>query len=412
MDFEKKLIILADSAKYDVSCSSSGSDRKNSNGLGMGSRPGVCHSFSADGRCISLLKILMTNICIYDCKYCINRRTNSIERALFTPEEIADITINFYRRNYIEGLFLSSGIIKNSDYTMLKIYEIVRLLREKYKFYGYIHVKGIPGANQEIIKKTGLLVDRMSVNIELPSNNSLKLLAPDKNKDTLIQSLAYVNNEAKKDKNFVHAGQTTQMIIGASDDSDYKVLSLSDAMYKKFELKRVYYSAYIPVNNDNLLPRLKEPPLVRENRLYQADWLLRFYEFKVDELFDKDNENFNYLIDPKSNWAIRNLNRFPMEINTTNYSDLIRIPGIGLTSALKIIKARKYKKLTFEDLKNMHISIKKAQYFITCNDKYIIPINMFDKRIIANSLVLENKKEIKDKGYTQLSLFKGSEVNE
>ncbi len=402
MDVLTKLKILSDSAKYDVSCSSSGSNRKNNNnGIGNAKFSGLCHSFTADGRCISLLKILMTNSCIYNCKYCINRSSNSIERACFTPEEIASLTINFYKRNYIEGLFLSSGIIKDADYTMSKMYEAVKLLREKYHFNGYIHTKTIPGASKELIDKMGLLVDRMSVNIELPSNESLKLLAPNKDKEKIITPMKYISNTIKNKKSFVRAGQTTQMIIGASPDTDYKILSLTENFYDKLKLKRVYYSAYVPVNKDENLPAIKEIPLLRENRLYQADWLLRFYGFKVEDLLDRDNQNFSLMLDPKADWALRHLDLFPIEINTVDYLFLIKVPGIGITSAKKIITARKYSKLTFDDLKKMKVSVKRAKYFITCNGKFFASSNIFRKDIITEHLINEER----NKDNIQLSLF-------
>ena len=297
MNLKEKLIILSDSAKYDASCSSSGSKRNS--GYGNTSYSGICHSFSSDGRCISLLKILLTNICIFDCKYCINRRSNNIKRAIFKPEEICEITMNFYKRNYIEGLFLSSGIIKNPDYTMELILETVTLLRNKYKFGGYIHAKAIPGTSQILIKKLGLIVDRLSANIELPSNDGLKLLAPNKKEDKVMNIMNYIKDN--KNRHFVPAGQSTQMIIGASKETDLEILNKSENMYHNQKLKRVFYSAYVPVNKDNLLPSIKTPPLKRENRLYQADWLLRFYNFKTSELLDENNPNFNLLVDPKAN---------------------------------------------------------------------------------------------------------------
>lgn len=405
MDIKTKLKILADSAKYDVSCSSSGSNRKNNDGIGDAKISGLCHSFSADGRCISLLKILMTNVCIYDCKYCVNRSSNSVERACFTEEEIAQITINFYKRNYIEGLFLSSGIIKNANYTMNRMYGAIKLLREKYKFNGYIHVKTIPGADKEIIDKMGLIVDRMSINIELPSNESLKLLAPDKEKNKIIEPMKYISDKSKTKKNFIRAGQTTQMIIGATPDTDYKILSLSESLYSKLNLKRVYYSAYVPLNNDKLLPSLDKPPLLRENRLYQADWLLRFYNFKVDDLLDQNSQNFNTLLDPKADWALRNLDKFPVEINTVDFNMLIRVPGIGLKSANKIVSTRRYTKLKFEDLKKMKISIKRAKYFITCGGQYFTNSRIFKENIIKNSLIYEERNIQSENNYLQLSLF-------
>lgn len=410
MTILEKLNILADSAKYDVSCSSSGSDRKNTGGIGNTSIGGICHSFSADGRCISLLKILMTNSCVFNCKYCINRSTNDIKRAICTPQEIADLTINFYKRNYIEGLFLSSGIIKDADYTMEKMYEAIKILRNNYKFNGYIHVKTIPGASDNIIYKMGLLVDRMSINIELPTSESLQLLAPKKNYQNILKPMNYIKSNIGSRKSFVRAGQTTQMIIGATNESDYKILSLSSALYNKMSLKRVYYSAYVPVNKDKLLPA-KEVPLQRENRLYQADWLLRFYGFKVNELLNDEKSNFNLALDPKADWAINNLNLFPMEINNCLYENLIKIPGIGIISAKKIIMAKKYSKLNFNDLTKMGVSLKRAKYFITCNGKYFTTNDIFNKNIINSSLVYEEKKLLTSENKsTQLSLFEEDKV--
>jgi len=402
MTINEKLIILSDSAKYDASCSSSGSKR-NGNGLGNTSISGICHSFSSDGRCISLLKILMTNACIYDCKYCINRRSNNIKRATFTPEEICEITINFYRRNYIEGLFLSSGIVKNSNYTMEKLIETVETLRNKYKFNGYIHAKAIPGSSNILVKKLGLLVDRLSTNIELPSENSIKLLAPDKCENKVFDIMNYVKDN--KSRRFVPAGQSTQMIIGATKETDYEILKKSENMYNNQKLKRVFYSAYIPVNKDKLLPSIDIPPLKRENRLYQADWLLRFYNFKTEELLDKNNPNFNILIDPKANWALNHLNEFPKEINTCSYYELLRIPGIGINSAKRIIKVRKNYTLTFDDLKKLGIVIKRAKYFITVNNKYFVNSELFKKGFIESNLVLDNTYMNNNNNFKQLSLF-------
>ena len=403
MNIKEKLEILADSAKYDASCSSSGSKRTNSNGIGNAAYSGICHSFASDGRCISLLKILMTNSCIYDCKYCINRRSNNVKRAIFTPEEICEITINFYKRNYIEGLFLSSGIIKNPDYTMEKIIETIHLLRNKYHFNGYIHAKAIPGASNYLLKKLGRLVDRLSANIELPTDNGLKLLAPDKKTDKISEIMKTV--KVNKSRNFTPAGQSTQMIIGATQETDLDILSKSESLYKNYELKRVFYSAYIPVNSDKLLPTIKMPPLTRENRLYQADWLLRFYGYKVDNLLDINNPNFNVLLDPKADWALRHMEEFPKEINKVSYYDLLKIPGIGPKSARKIISSRKYFKIEFNDLKKMGISIKRAKYFILCNGKYFTNPSIFKNKFIEANLILEDrKKEITNTGI-QLSLF-------
>ena len=396
MTTEEKLQILADSAKYDASCSSSGSTRSNKNGLGNAAVNGICHSFSADGRCISLLKILLTNCCIFDCKYCLNRRSNNIKRAIFTPEEICEITINFYKRNYIEGLFLSSGIIKSPDYTMELLIKTISLLRYKYNFHGYIHAKAIPESSEMLIKKLGKLVDRLSTNIELPSKSSLKLLAPSKNSDDIENIMTTIKKNTNK--TFAPAGQSTQMIIGATKESDKEIMQKSSTLYQSMHLKRVFYSAYIPVNKDSLLPSITTPPLIRENRLYQTDWLLRFYHFSVSEIFDK-SENLNILIDPKTNWAINHLEFFPKEINTASFNELIRIPGIGITSAKKIVSSRKYFTINFTDLKNMGISIKKAKYFITCNNKFFDNLFTINKSSILQSLIAPEKRIV------QLSLF-------
>ena len=401
MTIKEKLIILSDSAKYDASCSSSGSTRTNNNGTGNAAVSGICHSFASDGRCISLLKILMTNSCIFDCKYCINRRSNDVKRAIFTPTEICEITMNFYKRNYIEGLFLSSGIIKSPDYTMEKLIETLYLLRNKYHFNGYIHVKAIPGASEILLKRLGSLADRVSANIELPTTSGLKLLAPNKEESNVTKIMKTIKiNHSKK---FIPAGQSTQMIVGATSESDLEILGKSESLYNNYSLKRVFYSAYIPVNKDKLLPTIKTPPLVRENRLYQADWLLRFYNYKVDDLLSSDNPNFNILLDPKADWALRHLDEYPKEINEASYYDLLKIPGIGPRNARKIISTRKYYKLEFNDLKKMNISLKRAKYFILCNGKYFTDKNMFNKKIIQANLVLEDK--IINNTGVQLSLF-------
>ena len=403
MTLKEKLIILSDSAKYDASCSSSGSNRKNNLGVGNTAFSGICHSFSSDGRCISLLKILMTNACIYDCKYCINRKSNKVKRAIFTPEEICEITINFYKRNYIEGLFLSSGIIQNPDYTTGKLIETIYLLRNKYNFNGYIHAKAIPGASEHLLKKLGSLVDRLSANIELPSNESLKLLAPNKDSNKIDKIMKTIKEN--RSRKFTPAGQSTQMIIGASKETDFEILSKAEKLYKDYDLKRVFYSAYVPVNKDKLLPSINMPPLTRENRLYQADWLLRFYGFKVNNLLDNNNQNFSLLLDPKADWAIRHINEFPKEINKVSYNELIKIPGIGIKSAKKIISSRKYFKIEFKDLKKMGISIKRAKYFISCNGKYFTDPKIFKKDFIKSNLILENRGNSCNAG-VQLSLFK------
>ena len=401
MDIKEKLVILSDSAKYDASCSSSGSTRENQGGIGNAAYSGICHSYSSDGRCISLLKILMTNVCIYNCKYCVNRRDNNVKRAIFTPEEICELTLNFYKRNYIEGLFLSSGIIKNPNYTMEKLIETIYLLRNKYHFNGYIHAKAIPGASEYLLKKLGNLVDRLSANIELPTDNSLKLLAPDKKSNNINSIMSTIKKN--RSKTFAPAGQSTQMIIGASRESDFDILAKSEHMYNTYNLKRVFYSAYVPINKDKLLPSISMPPLTREHRLYQADWLIRFYNYKVDDLLNREEPNFNILLDPKTDWALRHLDEYPKEINKVCYQDLLKIPGIGPKSARKIISSRKYFKIDFNDLKNMNISLKRAKYFILCNGKYFMDRSNFKRDIIKNKLLLESVE--KRTVPVQLSLF-------
>lgn len=380
---EEKLRILSDAAKYDVSCSSSGSSRKNTNnGLGNAAINGICHSWSADGRCISLLKILMTNYCIYDCKYCINRKDNDIERAILTPDEIVKLTINFYRRNYIEGLFLSSGIIKNVDYTMELMIAVAKKLRLEEKFNGYIHMKVIPGASRQLINEIGLYVDRVSVNIEFAENRALKLLAPDKKPTDISTSMGLIRKnmlENAEDKrlfkstpSFIPAGQTTQMIIGASGESDYAILSRSENLYKNFDLKRVYYSGYVPVNKSGILVSADQSvPMIREHRLYQADWLLRFYDFRADEILNEKDPFVDPFLDPKTNWAIKNSHLFPIEINKASYKELLRVPGIGVTSAKRIVMTRKYSTIRYEHLKKLGIVIKRAKYFITVNGEFL-----------------------------------------
>lgn len=367
----------------------------------------------ADGRCISLLKILMSNACIYDCKYCINRCTNSVKRATFTPREIADLTIAFYKRNYIEGLFLSSAVIKNPDYTMELLYEAIFILRKEYNFNGYIHVKTIPGTSKELIDKLGLLVDRTSINIELPSNDSLKLLAPQKEKVGILTPMQYISKEisiSKQEKSkykekFVPAGQTTQLIVGATPETDLKIMKLSESLYNKLSLKRVYYSAYVSINEDSNLPALSSPPLLRENRLYQADWLIRFYGFKIDDLLDETHPNFHTMLDPKCDWALRNLQHFPVEINKADYKTLLKVPGIGVISAKRIITARREFNLTFENLKKLGIVLKRARYFITCNGKYYDPIKHFNENFIAQNLFFLERTSTSFFNYVQTSLF-------
>lgn len=400
MNLSDKLITLSDAAKYDASCSSSGSKRNNK-GYGNTCISGICHSFSADGRCISLLKILLTNSCVYDCKYCINRKSNNIKRAIFTSEEIASLTINFYKRNYIEGLFLSSAVIKDPNYTMELIIDAISLLRNKYHFNGYIHAKTIPGCSETLIKKLGVLVDRMSINKELPTDNSLKLLAPIKEKNKIYSAMNYINKN--RSSHFTPAGQSTQMVIGASNESDLDIMNTSEFMYNNFKLKRVFYSAYIPVNKDKDLPSLIVPPLKRENRLYQADWLLRYYNFKVKDILDINNPNFNLMLDPKAEWALRHIDEFPKEINKCSYYELLKIPGIGVTTAKRIISSRKHFKLTFNDLKNMNVVLKRAKYFITCDGKYFIDTKLFRREFIESNLILEDNHN--NKNILQISMF-------
>ena len=410
---EEKLRILSDAAKYDVSCSSSGSSRKNTNnGLGNAAINGICHSWSADGRCISLLKILMTNYCIYDCKYCINRKDNDIERAILSPDEIVKLTINFYRRNYIEGLFLSSGIIKNADYTMELMIAVAKKLRLEEKFNGYIHMKVIPGASRQLINEIGLYVDRVSVNIEFAENTALKLLAPDKKATDISTSMGLIrknmieNAEDKKifksTPSFIPAGQTTQMIIGASGESDYAILARSENLYKNFDLKRVYYSGYVPVNKSGILVSTEQAvPMIREHRLYQADWLLRFYDFKADEILDEKDPFVDPLLDPKTNWAIKNSHFFPIEINKASYRDLLRVPGIGITSAKRIVMTRKYSTIRYEHLKKLGIVIKRAKYFIVVNGEFL-GFKKENPELLRNAL-MEKEKMVTE----QLRLFNG-----
>lgn len=374
----EKLTILADSAKYDVACTSSGSGRRSGpGGLGSCYAPGCCHAFTADGRCVSLLKVLMTNCCSFDCAYCVNRRSNDVPRATFTPRELADLTIAFYRRNYIEGLFLSSAVLGSADYTTERMIEVLRLLREEYGFHGYIHAKAIPGASPALIQRLGCLADRLSVNIELPSEGSLKRLAPDKGRSDILRPMGQIAASAAASREamtlyrhapaFAPAGQSTQMIVGATPENDYQILRLTEGLYHKYSLKRVFYSAYIPVTEDSRLPALDtKPPLVREHRLYQADWLLRFYRFRADEILDEASPYFSPYLDPKCGWAIRHLELFPVDVNRAPYEMLLRVPGIGVKSAQRIRTARRQGSLGLEELKRMGVVLKRAQYFITC----------------------------------------------
>ncbi|MCI8658627.1 MAG: putative DNA modification/repair radical SAM protein [Lachnospiraceae bacterium] len=501
MDIREKLQILSDAAKYDVSCSSSGVVRKGKKGtIGNTLAAGICHSFAADGRCISLLKILYTNQCIYDCRYCVNRRSNDVVRTSFTPKEVCTLTIEFYRRNYIEGLFLSSGILYSPDYTMEQIYQTLVLLRNEYRFNGYIHVKAIPGADPELIERVGFLTDRMSVNLELPTAEGLKKLAPGKTREKILMPMRQVQrgiaaqnlraledsrdgrnrlpkrlSDFKKsadlsgnswwdhqhqgkgtdDRNlqllkmekrslgpgkkigmadtlehpgrnvwaplqsenrrfFVPAGQSTQMIVGATPESDYHMIRVAEALYKNYDLKRVFYSAFVRVNDDSLLPVLPGgPPLLREHRLYQADWLLRFYGFEAEELLSEDRPNFNILLDPKCDWALRHLELFPVEVNRADYGTLLRVPGLGVKSARRILAARRSAVLDFPDLKKMGVVLKRAMYFLTCSGKMMIPVQMNENFITSQLISVDHKKawDIENHdSYRQLSLFDDYQV--
>jgi len=398
----EKLNILADAAKYDVSCSSSGSKRKNTGkGLGDASNSGICHTYTEDGRCVSLLKILLTNHCIFDCAFCVSRKSNDIKRAAFTVDEVVELTMNFYRRNYIEGLFLSSGIFKDADYTMERLVRIVKKLRTEHRFNGYIHLKSIPGASEELLKEAGLYADRMSINLEMPTEAGLKLVAPDKSHEEVKKPLAFIKEQiaAHKDEkkiiksspSFVQAGQSTQMVIGATPENDMEIMHAADAYYKNYSLKRVYYSGYIPISNDPGLPKLgSQPPLIRENRLYQTDWLMRFYGFEVGELLNKENPHLDIDIDPKFSWALRNLHFFPVDVNTATKEQILRIPGIGNTSALKILQARKFGKLRSDQLKKFGIAYNRARHFMTCVDSEFTLGFLQSQQI--KSIVLGNSK--------------------
>lgn len=412
MQLLEKLQILADSAKYDVSCSSSGSNRSNKKGqLGNASLAGICHSWADDGRCISLLKVLFTNCCIYDCKYCANRVTNDVKRASFTPDELCQLTIEFYRRNYIEGLFLSSAVIKSPDYTMELIITALKKLRYEHKFNGYIHVKSIPGADLRLIHEAGLLADRMSINIELPSVQGLKLLAPQKDHGAIIRPMSYVSEQItggneltiyRKRQMFVPAGQTTQLIVGATRDTDLTILNLTQELYKRYKLKRVYYSAYVPVNDHKDLPALNtSPPLLREHRIYQADWLLRFYGFEAQELLNEGHTSFDTRVDPKCDWALHHLEQFPVEINLAPLEMLLRVPGIGYKMAERIVRARRLAPLNYEDLKRMRVVLKRARYFITCKGAYYGGIDIDSTDLYP---ILADETDSKNL-YGQVSMF-------
>ena len=415
----EKLNILSDAAKYDVACTSSGIDRGGS-GQGMGNciAAGICHSFSADGRCISLLKILMTNDCVFDCHYCVNRVSNDVERATFTPDEICTLTMEFYRRNYIEGLFLSSGVLQTPEYTMELLYETLSQLRTRHHFEGYIHVKVIPGAPPDLVERIGFLADRVSVNLELPTSESLRLLAPNKTRKRILTPMRQVQDTRAQNQHelvqyrsaprFVPAGQSTQMIIGATPENDLQIISVAESLYQKFALKRVFYSAFVQVNEDPLLPVLPGgPPLLREHRLYQADWLLRFYGFKAEELLDEKRPFFNVMLDPKEDWAVRHLECFPVEINRAPYADLLRVPGIGVKSARRILSARRSTKLTFQDLKKLGVVMKRAVYFITCGGRMMYPTKLEEDYIVRN--LTDPKERIRfgsdGMSYRQMTLF-------
>ena len=416
----EKLTILSDAAKYDVACTSSGVDRSG-DGIGLGNSIscGICHTFSADGRCVSLLKILFTNECIFNCSYCQNNCNSDVRRAAFTPEEVCELTMEFYRRNYIEGLFLSSGIMVSPNYTMELLYQTLYKLRTVHHFNGYIHVKAIPGADPLLIEKTGFLADRMSINLELPTADSLKKLAPCKSRNTILKPMRMVQNGITENKNevalyrhapkFVPAGQSTQMIIGATPENDYQIVSIAENLYQKFDLKRVFYSAFVRVNDDSHLPALPGgPPLLREHRLYQADWLLRYYGFETKELLSEDKPDFNVFLDPKCDWALRHLDLFPVEIMRADYQELLRVPGIGYKSAQRIVRARRQGSLDYEALKKMGVVLKRAVYFITCKGKQMYPTKLEEDYILRN--ILDRRERLRSDipqnvMYQQLSLF-------
>lgn len=418
MELLDKLVILTDAAKYDAACTSSGVRRgfqPGKIGNTTSSIAGCCHSFSADGRCITLLKVLMTNCCVYDCKYCVNRRSNDTRRATFTPKELADLTIGFYRRNYIEGLFLSSGVLRNPDYTTEQMIRCLRILRQEYGFNGYIHAKAIPGTAPDLVQQLGMLADRLSVNIELPSEQGLQTLAPDKNKQAILRPMGQIRDQVKQSKeelikykhspSFAPAGQSTQLIVGATPDSDRHILHLTESLYAKYRLKRVFFSAYVPVVEHTLLPALDtKPPLLREHRLYQADWLLRFYGFQANELLDELHPDFNPLLDPKCHWALNHPEFFPVEIMRADYEALLRVPGIGPTSARRIVSARRVSHLTHEDLKKLGVVLKRAQYFITCCGKMRSGLQ-FSAATLVQQLEAVERGQLPYDEMQQLSLF-------
>ena len=413
----EKLKVLAESAKYDVSCASSGTTRKNiPGGIGNAQGWGICHSFTEDGRCVSLLKIMLTNHCIYDCAYCINRRSNDLPRATFSVSELVELTIEFYRRNYIEGLFLSSGVVRNPDYTMERLVRVIKDLRTVHRFNGYIHMKSIPGASEQLVHEAGLYADRMSVNIEIPTEQNLKLLAPEKDHTSVYKPMSFIQQgmlESKEERRkfrsaprFAPAGQSTQMIVGATSENDKQILQTSAALYQRPSMKRVYYSGFIPVNSyDNRSPALKQPPLVRENRLYQADWLMRFYEFNVDEIVDDRYPNLDLEIDPKLSWALRHPEVFPVDVNKSDYSLILRVPGIGVKSAKLIVMSRRYGKITVATLKKMGVVMKKAQYFITCNELPVHTVNEASPEYVRKVLTENKLPKSRQTGQQQLSLI-------
>ena len=417
MDTMEKLTILADAAKYDATCTSSGLDRQAKRGrMGSTTMAGCCHTFSADGRCVTLLKVLLTNVCAYDCQYCVNRRSNDLPRAMFEPRELADLTIQFYRRNYIEGLFLSSAVVVSPDDTTERMIEVLRILREEYHFWGYIHAKAIPGADPRLNWRLGTLADRMSVNIELPSERSLALLCPDKKKENILLPMGQIRDGIHTSKQevakyrhaprFAPAGQSTQMIIGATPETDKHILTLTQALYDRYKLKRVFYSAYIPVSDSSLLPAPQgfQPPLLREHRLYQADWLLRYYGFRAEEILDDDQPDFDPRVDPKCSWALRHLDQFPVEAGTADYEMLLRVPGIGVKSARRILTARRAGPLSFDTLKKVGVVLKRAQYFLTCGGRLREGLRFREDGILPH-LVAQEKPALMAAMPEQLSLF-------
>ena len=417
MELLDKLTILADAAKYDAACTSSGLDRDSRpGGLGSTILAGCCHSFSADGRCVTLLKVLMTNRCVYDCQYCVNRRSNGVRRAAFSPRELCELTIGFYRRNYIEGLFLSSAVMVSPDRTTELMIETLRLLRREYNFWGYVHAKAIPGADPLLTQRLGTLADRLSVNIELPSEQSLRLLAPDKRKASILSPMAQIRDGIQISKQevakyrhaprFAPAGQSTQMIIGATPESDLHILRLTEGLYRKYQLKRVFYSAYMPVSDSSLLPARQDfkPPLLREHRLYQADWLLRYYHFKAAELLDEAHPDFNPLVDPKCSWALQHMEQFPVEVNRADYELLLRVPGIGVRSAQRILTARRCGALDFAGLKKLGVVLKRAQYFLTCSGRMMEGLRVSQDGVLRH-LVAQERPMLAREAPEQLTLF-------